>query len=425
MTDAAGLAWIANLGCIDLNTWPTRLGHLEKPDYLLIDLDPGPVHPWAHVREIALAVGEVMSDLGMRGYPKTSGSTGLHVLAPIRPELEFPEVRRFAKALAEQVEKRVPEIATTTWRVADRDGVFVDYGQNARDHSIATAYSIRPTPDARASTPLHWDEVAEVEPARFTLATMRERVAETGDPSAGMWRRKVSLLPRFEKLELDAPRSRQPTEAAQAHARFFLGRGVRRVASDAPVAMTHGLFCQHATAPASPGILASGDWSVGHFVARAPKLGSDLDVSAATVVAHADRVFTDGQWLFAHDGSLGAYEQLEPTLWAETEPQLRPHRSGESESELVFLWLLSRLTAFGLGEATHGATRAAGRGCARGGSHPRRLGEGGRGHRTGRPDPRSDGRCQRDRRAPAQPVVLAGAGDARARAAPRQRTARR
>ena len=205
VTDAAGLAWIANLGCIDLNTWPTRLGHLEKPDYLLIDLDPGPVHPWAHVREIALAVGEVMSDLGMRGYPKTSGSTGLHVLAPIRPGLEFPEVRRFAKALAEQVEKRVPEIATTTWRVADRDGVFVDYGQNARDHSIATAYSIRPTPDARASTPLHWDEVAEVEPARFTLATMRERVAETGDPSAGMWRRKVSLLPRFEKLELDAP----------------------------------------------------------------------------------------------------------------------------------------------------------------------------------------------------------------------------
>ena len=122
------------------------------------------------------------------------------------------------------------------------------------------------------------------------------------------------------------------------------------MASDAPVAMTHGLFCQHATAPASPGILASGDWSVGHFVARAPKLGSDLDVSAATVVAHADRVFTDGQWLFAHDGSLGAYEQLEPTLWAETEPQLRPHRSGESESELVFLWLLSRLTAFGLRE---------------------------------------------------------------------------
>ena len=205
VTDAAGLAWIANLGCIDLNTWPTRLGHLEKPDYLLIDLDPGPVHPWAHVREIALAVGKVMSDLGMRGYPKTSGSTGLHVLAPIRPELEFPEVRRFAKALAEQVEKRVPEIATTTWRVADRDGVFVDYGQNARDHSIATAYSIRPTPDARASTPLHWDEVAEVEPARFTLATIRERVAETGDPSAGMWRRKVSLLPRFEKLEFDVP----------------------------------------------------------------------------------------------------------------------------------------------------------------------------------------------------------------------------
>ena len=207
-----------------------------------------------------------------------------------------------------------------------------------------------PPPDARASTPLHWDEVAEVEPARFTLATMRERVAETGDPSAGMWRRKVSLLPRFEKLELDAPDPDNPPKRRKRTRGFSWDEASGEWRRTRRSPMTHGLFCQHATAPASPDILASGDWSVGHFVARAPKLGSDLDVSAATVVAHADRVFTDGQWLFAHDGSLGAYEQLEPTLWAETEPQLRPHRSGESESELVFLWLLSRLTAFGLGE---------------------------------------------------------------------------
>ncbi|MFQ5426003.1 MAG: non-homologous end-joining DNA ligase [Gaiellales bacterium] len=205
VTDAASLVWIANLGCIELHTWPTRLEHPERPDYLLIDLDPGPGHPWEHVREIALAVGQVLDGLDMRGYPKTSGSTGLHVLAPIRPELEFPEVRRFAKALAERVEKAVPDISTTTWRVAERDGVFIDYGQNARDHAIAAAYSVRPTPDARVSAPLRWDEVATVEPERFTLRTMRERIATSGDPSAGMWRRKVSLLGRFERVGLDTP----------------------------------------------------------------------------------------------------------------------------------------------------------------------------------------------------------------------------
>src|ERR671929_525705 len=160
--NAAALAWVINLGCIELHTWHSRVDDIERPDYLLIDLDPTFDGQWPYVREIALVVRDVMDELGLRSYPKTSGSTGLHVLAPIRPELEFPEVRRFAKALAVEVERRVGDqtIATTTWRVADREGVFVDYGQNARDRTIACAYSIRPTPDARASAPVSWDEVA-------------------------------------------------------------------------------------------------------------------------------------------------------------------------------------------------------------------------------------------------------------------------
>ena len=207
VTDSAGLAWIVNLGCIELHTWHSRVRDIERPDYLLIDLDPSAGNPWEHVREIALVVKEVMDELGLPSYPKTSGATGFHVLVPIRPELRFPDVRRFAKALAQEVERRIDDqdVATTTWKVAERRGVFVDFGQNARDRTIASAYSIRPTPDARASAPLRWEEVADVEPAAFTLETMPARVAEVGDPTAGMWRRKVSLVPRFERLGLDPP----------------------------------------------------------------------------------------------------------------------------------------------------------------------------------------------------------------------------
>jgi DNA primase len=157
------------------------------------------------VRRIALVVKEVMDELGLKSFPKTSGSTGLHVLAPIRPELGFPEVRRLAKAMAVEVERRVgdQEVATTTWRVADRRGVFVDYGQNSRDRTIASAYSIRPTPDARASAPLDWDEVARVRPERFTLTTMRRRIDEVGDLTRGMWRYKRSVVPLFPRLGLE------------------------------------------------------------------------------------------------------------------------------------------------------------------------------------------------------------------------------
>jgi bifunctional non-homologous end joining protein LigD len=201
------LAWVINLGCIELHTWHSRVPELERPDYLLIDLDPSEGNPWEHVRKIALVVREVMDELGLASFPKTSGATGLHILAPIRPELEFPEVRRFAKAVAQEVERRVGDqrVATTTWKVAEREGVFVDYGQNARDRTIAAAYSVRPTADARVSAPLNWDEVPDVDPAAFTLETMRERIAAVGDPMAGMWRRKPSLRSRFERLELAPP----------------------------------------------------------------------------------------------------------------------------------------------------------------------------------------------------------------------------
>ena len=236
--NAAALAWVANLGCIELHTWHSRVPEIERPDYLLIDLDPTFEGQWRHVRNIALVVKDVMDDLGLKSFPKTSGSTGLHVLAPIKPELGFPEVRRLAKAMAQEVERRIGDerVATTTWKVADRMGVFVDYGQNARDRTIASAYSIRPVPDARASAPLDWDEVATVKPERFTLTTMRKRIDEVGDLTKGMWRHKRSLIPLFAKLDLEPadptklesgragrrgqrwesdPRGRQPRRPAQ------------------------------------------------------------------------------------------------------------------------------------------------------------------------------------------------------------------
>jgi len=207
VSNKAALEWVINLGCIELHTWHSRVPEIEQPDYLLIDLDPSRDGQWPYVREIALVVREVMEELGLAAYPKTSGATGLHILAPIKPELQYPDVRRFAKALAEEVERRVgdQEVATTTWRVAERRGVFVDFGQNSRDKTIACAYSVRPTPDARVSAPLLWEEVPAVDPSAFTVQTMRERIAAVGDPTKGMWQRKRSLRRLFPKLGLDAP----------------------------------------------------------------------------------------------------------------------------------------------------------------------------------------------------------------------------
>jgi bifunctional non-homologous end joining protein LigD len=205
--NAAALAWVANLGCIELHTWHSRVPRIEHPDYLLIDLDPTTEGQWPHVRPIALVVKEVLDELGLRSYPKTSGATGLHVLVPIKPAVRFPDVRRLAKALAEEVERRIGDqtVATTTWRVAERVGVIVDFGQNARDRTIASAYSVRPTADARCSAPLLWEEVATVEPEAFTVESMRARIEGVGDPMHGMWRNPPSLRPRFARLGLEPP----------------------------------------------------------------------------------------------------------------------------------------------------------------------------------------------------------------------------
>jgi bifunctional non-homologous end joining protein LigD len=202
VTDPAGLAWIANLGCIELHTWHSRVGDINRPDYLLIDLDPSQGNPWSHVREIAMAGKQVMDELGLPSFPKTSGVTGLHILIPIKPEIEFPLVRELARAIAKAIVKVVPTIATTQWKVEGRPGVFVDYGQNAFDRTIASAYSIRPVEDARASAPLRWDEVPDVEPGDFTMSTMRARIDAVGDLTAGMWDKAVSLDPLFDALKV-------------------------------------------------------------------------------------------------------------------------------------------------------------------------------------------------------------------------------
>src|SRR5213082_2339664 len=183
VTNAAQLAWIVNLGCIDLNPHPVRAADLDHPDELRIDLDPVPGVSWAQIREVALATREVLTDFGLTGWPKTSGSRGFHIYCRIEPRWTFPEVRRAAVALAREVERRAPALATSKWWKEERHGVFLDYNQNAKDRTVASAYSVRPLPDARVSTPLSWDEVPTAEPAAFTMATVPDRFTRIGDPS--------------------------------------------------------------------------------------------------------------------------------------------------------------------------------------------------------------------------------------------------
>jgi bifunctional non-homologous end joining protein LigD len=184
--DAAQLAWVVNLGCIDLNPHPVRAGDLDHPDELRVDLDPVPGVPWDDVRRVALVVHEVLAEHGLAGWPKTSGSRGMHVYVRVEPRWTFTEVRRAALAVAREVERRAPALATTRWWKEERRGVFLDYNQNAKDRTVASAYSVRPTPDARVSTPLHWSEVPACDPADFTLRTVPARVARLGDPAAGI-----------------------------------------------------------------------------------------------------------------------------------------------------------------------------------------------------------------------------------------------
>ena len=184
--DAAGLAWVVNLGCIELHPHPVRSADLNHPDELRIDLDPGPGVSWADVRCVALEVKSLLEEMGLRGWPKTSGSRGMHVNVRIEPRWTFSEVRRSALALSREVERRAPTLSSSKWWKEERHGVFLDYNQNAKDRTTCSAYSVRPLPDARVSTPLEWREVPDCDPADYTVLTVPKRFAEFGDPHAGI-----------------------------------------------------------------------------------------------------------------------------------------------------------------------------------------------------------------------------------------------
>lgn len=184
--DAAHLVWAVNLGVIDFNPWPCRRADLDRPDELRVDLDPTPEASWDDVRRVALCARDVLVDHELLGFPKTSGNRGIHVNVRIEPEWDFDDVRRAALALAREVERRVPKLATSKWWKEERHGVFVDYNQNARDRTVASAYSVRANAEGRVSCPLTWDEVPDVEPGDLTLATVPARYAASGDPGAAI-----------------------------------------------------------------------------------------------------------------------------------------------------------------------------------------------------------------------------------------------
>ena len=196
--NAATLAWMVNLGTIELHPHPVRADDLDHPDELRVDLDPGPGVGWTDVVAVANETRAFLSELGVTGWPKTSGSRGVHVLLRIERRWEFDEVRRAALALAREVERRVPALATSKWWKEERHGVFIDYNQNAKDRTVASAYSVRPRPDARVSAPVTWDELATCDPAAFTVRTMPERFAKRGDLHAGIDERAFSLEPLLE-----------------------------------------------------------------------------------------------------------------------------------------------------------------------------------------------------------------------------------
>jgi len=184
--DVAGLAWVVNLSCIELHPHPVRAGDLDHPDELRIDLDPTPGVPWADIRTVAMEVKGLLEELGLRGWPKTSGSRGMHINVRILQQWTFTEVRRAALAFSREIERRMPALATSKWWKEERSGVFLDYNQNAKDRTTCSAYSVRPLPDARVSAPLRWEEVPDCDPADFTVLTMPQRFAEIGDLNARM-----------------------------------------------------------------------------------------------------------------------------------------------------------------------------------------------------------------------------------------------
>ena len=201
--DAAQLAWVVNLGCIDLNPHPVRADDIDHPDELRVDLDPVRGVAWPQVRQVALVIKEVLEDFGLTGWPKTSGSRGFHVFVRIERRWTFPEVRQAAVAMAREVERRAPDLATSKWWKEERHGVFVDYNQNARDRTVASAYSVRPVADARVSCPLEWDEVPNADPAELRLDTVPARLREVGDPSARIDEKAGSLAALLELAARD------------------------------------------------------------------------------------------------------------------------------------------------------------------------------------------------------------------------------
>jgi DNA ligase D-like protein (predicted polymerase) len=221
--DAAGLAWAINLGCVDLNPHPVLADDLDHPDELRVDLDPMPGVQWRQILDVALVARDVLEDYGLTAWPKTSGSRGFHIYARIVPGWSFRHVRLAAQTVAREVERRAPNLATSRWWKEEREGVFVDFNQNAKDRTVASAYSVRATPDARVSTPLHWDEVADCDPAAFTVATVPDRFADIGDPWAGMNDTAAGL----EKL-LTLAEELGPAETAPKGARRGGGTGRRQ-----------------------------------------------------------------------------------------------------------------------------------------------------------------------------------------------------
>jgi DNA ligase D-like protein (predicted polymerase) len=203
--EPADLVWMANLACLELHPHPVRAGDLDHPDELRVDLDPVPGVPWTQIRAVAEVVRATLADFKLAGWPKTSGSRGMHVNVRIQPRWTFTEVRRAALALAREVERRAPALATSAWWKEERHGVFIDYNQNAKDRTVAAAYSVRPTEDARVSAPLAWEEIPDCEPADFTLATMPARVAAIGDRHAGIDEQPCDITP---LLELSARQER-------------------------------------------------------------------------------------------------------------------------------------------------------------------------------------------------------------------------
>lgn len=184
--DAAGLVWAVNLGCVDLNPHPVKADDLDHPDELRVDLDPMPGVEWPQIIDAALVARDVLTDYGLTAWPKTSGSRGFHIYARIEPRWPFPKVRLAAETIAREVERRAPDLATSRWWKEEREGVFVDFNQNAKDRTVASAYSVRSRPDARVSTPLRWDEVSDCRPEAFTVATVPARYADIGDPWEAM-----------------------------------------------------------------------------------------------------------------------------------------------------------------------------------------------------------------------------------------------